>query len=287
MQNDFIDWCPLEDYSSGEQCLKNVFKISGQLIKKHAIPKKWLEKKIDSKQVLSLPLSLINRSEIYPLYHGPKVFILCEDQNILALHKPTGIHTHPHGYEESPNIVSWLCSQGLSALTLVNRENMDRGCLYRLDEGTSGLMLYAKNNETYLKVRADFGSFFKKKSYLCLVKGNPGSAESVEHFLSPFGPKGAQMKVSSSGQRARLSYRTLKCENNISLVQVDLDSGLRHQIRVQMSYLGFPLIGDTLYGGEKAARMFLHCYQYETMDKIYEDKNLDLFDSVFNLNGLL
>jgi 23S rRNA pseudouridine1911/1915/1917 synthase len=68
-----------------------------------------------------------------------------------------------------------------------------------------------------------------------------------------------------------------------SLLMIELKTGLRHQIRAQLSYLGFPILGDELYGGNKAERLYLHAWRYEWSEFV-EDNHMDLFDRFFDLN---
>lgn len=292
MPNDFwVEITTLEDFSSAEDFLKNVVKASGQSIKQHGFDKRWLKSHLKSKNTFKLPLALLNRHEIWPSFSGPKPSILNESTAFVAIHKPAGVHTHQISYEATPNLLSWLVTEKRFDLLEVNKELSDRGCLYRLDGPTSGLVLYAKETETYDEVRKNFSTLFHQKKYLCIVNGNPGNKDHVEHFLSPFGPKGAQMKCGHAGVRAVLSYKTLETKNEYSLVEVSLQTGHRHQIRVQMSELGFPILGDELYGGNKATRLFLHCYEYamkwKNEELSWKDPKADLFESFFDLNRLL
>ena len=287
MLSDTLEWCTLTDFTSGETLLKDGFGASGQLIKKFEFTKEWLAQRIAARSLVRLPIAFVNRSEIWPIYQGPAGRVLAETENFLALHKPPGIHTHPLNYEEAPNLVSWLVQSGRPEMGRVNQQGMDRGCLWRLDQDTSGLVLYAKNDPSYQHIRNNFAQTFRKKYYLAVVAGNPGEASEVSHFLVPSGPKGQKMKVGTTGQRALLSYQTLATVGDYSLVLIELKTGLRHQIRVQMASLGHPLLGDTFYGGAPAERMYLHCWRYETAEQKWEDPHAELFGDVFDLNGLL
>lgn len=287
MPSDVLEWCACEAFSTGEDLLKQVFRFSGQQIKKYDFNKRWLQTPVKPRDLVRLPLELVNHHEVYPSYEGPPVAIVGESDNFLALHKPAGIHTHPQGYQAKANLVSWLATHGRAPLTRVNSSGQDRGCLYRLDQETSGLMLYAKSDAAYQQLRSEFSALVKKKIYLCIVKGAPGERELLEHRLAPFGPKGAQMRVAPEGELAQLSYSTLETKDGLSLVMVELKTGLRHQIRAQMAAMGFPLLGDTLYGGESAPRMYLHCLRYDLLGESWVDPHADLFNRFFDLNRLL
>lgn len=287
----WVELCPLQDFSTAEGFLKDTLGASGQAIKAQGFDRTWLAAPLKARALCRVPLELVNRHEIWPEFEGSAPRILEEDRHFLALHKPAGVHTHPQGYEDTPNLLSWLVTQKRFDLLSVNAPQSDRGCLYRLDLPTSGLVLYAKSTDTYQAARKNFASLFHAKLYLCIVKGNPGEASEVVHQLAPYGPKGATMKVAKTGQRAVLSYRTLATKDDYSLVQVRLQTGLRHQIRVQLAALGFPLLGDTQYGGSEAERLYLHCHRYELnwegQTRAWQDDEAELFDRFFDLHRLL
>jgi 23S rRNA-/tRNA-specific pseudouridylate synthase len=105
--------------------------------------------------------------------------------------------------------------------------------------------------------------------------------------LSASGSGGERVKVDSKGQLAQLDFETIMTQENKSLVLINLKHGLRHQIRVQMAEIGFPLLGDEFYGGTSAERLFLHCWRYEMDEGVFEDTEAELFDNFFDLNSLL
>jgi 23S rRNA pseudouridine1911/1915/1917 synthase len=285
--DDVLEWCPLEEHSSIESLLKTCFKASGQQIKKYGLNKNWLARKALARDVIKLPLSFVNRQEVYPVCEDTRVQVVGEGQDILALHKPFGVHTHPLNYTATRNLVSWLAAHGYAALTRVNAAGMDRGCLWRLDGETSGLVLYAKNDETYRDVRENFATHFRKKYYLAIVHGDAPGMRDVRHHLSASGVDGHKMKVSVGGQPALLHYEALAHKDGKTLVLVELVTGVRHQIRIQLASLGHPIVGDELYGGAKAQRMYLHCWRYESEGQVWTDNEAELFNDFFDLHSLL
>lgn len=281
-----IEWSPLADHTSGEALLKTVFKASGQQIKKYSFNRNWLASPVKAHALIRLPIALVNAKEIWPWIDHYGAEILLEDSDFLVLHKPAGIHTHPLAYEATPNLVSWL-AVARPALTKINLAALDRGCLWRLDRETSGLVLYAKSDDVYQRIRQNFSIIFKKKYYWAIVEGNPGAKKDLTHYLAGSGPGGERVKVDSKGQMAQLDFETILTHEDKSLVLIHLKTGLRHQIRVQMAAIGFPLLGDEFYGGAPHERLFLHCWRYEMSEGIFEDNKADLFESFFDLNRLL
>src|SRR5690606_6892948 len=145
----------------------------------------------------------------------------------------------------------------------VNKDSYDRGFLFRLDYETSGLCFYAKSDELYKFVRTHFLDVAKKQEYYATVEGKleVGEEKRLASHLAPYGERGHLMRVIEGKEpNAFLSYKSLAyCQKeNISLLVIQLETGMRHQIRAQLSSVGYPILGDFLYGGREAPRLFLH-----------------------------
>lgn len=245
------------------EALQSLSGISRTQMQKQGLKKADLNRRVDQNSEFNLPINILNYGLINPNYKGSEVKILTETNDLVVLSKPSKVHCHPLGYDEGDNVLSYLRSMGRSDLLRVNQAQFDRGLIYRLDYETSGLLLYAKLEELYHKLRDNFHSMVKKKKYLALVKGDFPKDLELKHLIEPSGPKGQKMKESVSGKEAHIKVRLIEKRNEFSFIEVELDQGLRHQIRVQLSLAGFPILGDELYGGQKSDRLYLHCYQYE------------------------
>jgi 23S rRNA pseudouridine1911/1915/1917 synthase len=133
--------------------------------------------------------------------------------------------------------------------------------VHRLDRGTSGCLLFAlrKPAEQALKRALDEGAV--EKTYLALVRGAPPDSMQLD---TPYGPDPLDRRRSTTRvetpRRARLSYRVVERLRGAALVEVQLDTGRTHQIRVQLSETGFPLFGDETYG-VPAERLMLHAWR--------------------------
>jgi 23S rRNA pseudouridine1911/1915/1917 synthase len=286
---DFVELSWLENEESFKEALKKTLGSSGQLIKRYYSSKEQ-DRKVYAKEVARLPLSLVNHLRINPEYVGPEVHIISETDDYIVLHKPPGVHCHPHSYDDKDTLLNFLVTQNKWEALEVNKANYDRGLLYRLDNETSGVMVLAKN-ETFLKsIRGSFDTAMKRKFYWAIVDGDFNKEGRWTHWFRATGAKGIKQKVSdhevSDSQEATLSVLRISTSENKSLVLVNLKTGLRHQIRAQLSHLGFPIIGDELYGGKKADRLYLHALRYEFTDTV-EDINPELFGVFFDLNGAL
>ena len=271
--------------STVELYLKELLGVSSSALKKLSLPKNFLNKILKRGDTLDLSLDLLNLGMIFPEYHVPATQILFEDQNLLAIDKASGVHCHPLSYLENDNCLSFLRSIRDDQILQVNNRNYDRGLLYRLDFETSGVLIYLKKDELYQGMRSEFSSIAKEKIYHCVVRGHFNREGKHVHLLWSTGERGHKISCSpASGtvqkkdaQKGELSVRLLKYnkEKNESLLEVTLYTGLRHQIRVQLANLGFPLLGDELYGGEKAERLCLHAHSYKVAwrDLRYELKS--------------
>ncbi len=285
----------LEEHPSVKSFLLKL-NISRSQLKKSKIPKKFLENRVKAHQEIEIPLNLINQGIIPPSYQGPEIEVIFNDELILGVNKPPNIHCLPIHYDEPNNVLSFLRERlFLKKTNFCFDTNCEGGLLYRLDYETSGVLFFSKRKEIYLKVRENFNELTKSKEYLCIVEGKFNQPGIHKHKFSGFGPKKSKIRIDGNGllgegilEAELLSYKESK---NLSLLKIKLFSGIRHQIRAQLAYLGFPILGDLLYGGKFSERLFLHAYKYSIFidGKNYqiESKKAFLFDGFFNLNSIL
>lgn len=265
MEPKTTDYCLLAPTSSIEDFLKKQFNASSNKLKKH-FAKKFLNRDMRERAILTLPLNFINDGLINPNYIGDSVEVIAEDEQFFVFTKNPNQFVHPLSYDESDNCLSYL-RQSRPELLLVNQQNYDRGLLYRLDYETSGVMIYVKNDELYKKLRENFNTIAKEKVYWCWVQGEMKLTGTFQHAFNSSEEKGKRVKVAEVvgvGQIGEFAIRPLEFDlgANKTLVEVKLKTGLRHQIRAQMAHLGHPLIGDTFYGGPPAKRLYLHALMY-------------------------
>lgn len=286
---DYVEFCWLKDEGPLKSALQSSFGYSGQLIKKYFSSKEQA-RPIYARTVTRLPLDLINHLKINPIYSGPEVKIISESEDFIVLHKPPGVHCHPLQYSDTDTLLNFLVTQNKWGCLHVNKGHYDRGLLYRLDFETSGVMILAKNERIFQSIRNDFNSSVRKKFYWAIVEGDFNQEGLWLHDFSPVGKKGMRQKVSNhpttDGVEGSLTIKKILFNQGKSLVLVNLKTGLRHQIRAQLAHLGFPILGDELYGGAPSDRIFLHALRYEFFEKI-EDSEAELFHLFFDLNRAL
>ena len=251
---------PLLKYSCVEEWLIDIG-LSKSWIKKK-LTKKELQKKIKKNPGFSS--DLLNKNMIGPIYNGPEIEILHEDDLFLVIEKPSKVHGHALEYSDDNNILSFFRSINKGNLLAINNEKAERGLLYRLDFDTSGVLVYVKNESIFQEIFEKRNNLITTKKYLAFVHGKTMEGAHLKDFLIGSESKGSKMKVSDEGQEANLSFITKKYDSqrDLSLIEIDLRTGLRHQIRIQLAHSGHPLLGDVKYGGQKASRLFLHAQRY-------------------------
>jgi 23S rRNA pseudouridine1911/1915/1917 synthase len=283
-----LQW--LEDHPSLADALKLTLGSSGQLIKKHLSPKDQ-HRPLKARDTSSLPLDLVNHLRINPCFQGPAVKLIAETADYLAIHKPPGLHSHPLRYSDQDSVLNYLAEIGRWQPLRINQANYDRGLLHRLDYETSGLLLLAKNEAFHQRMRSDFNVGMKSKQYLAVVKGDFVQEGEWKHFLTPQGKKGAKQSVSCEKQglavSGELTVKKLQHREGHSLVLINLKTGLRHQIRAQLAFLGHPILGDQLYGGGAQSRLFLHSWRYQWEDQTVTDGEAEQFSDFFDLQKVL
>jgi 23S rRNA pseudouridine1911/1915/1917 synthase len=286
---EFVEFSWLYDEATLKEAIQKSLGSSGQQIKKYFSSKEQ-DKKVFARDSVKLPISLVNHMKINPAYTGPVVTIISEDEDFLVLHKPAGVHCHPHSYSDKDTLLNFLASIGKWEPLFINQTNYDRGLLYRLDHETSGVMVLAKTEKAFKYIREHFDTSMKRKFYWAIVEGNFDKDGRWSHHFKATGLKGVKQKVldheTQGSQEGSLAVMKITSHEGKSLVLVNLKTGLRHQIRAQLAHLGFPILGDELYGGRKAQRLYLHALRYEFFQTV-EDPHAELFSLFFDLNGAL
>lgn len=183
--------------------------------------------------------------------------LLYEDEDIAVVNKPAGIIVHPGAGADSGTLVAaLLCRFGANGLSTVGGP-LRPGIVHRLDKGTSGAILIARNDAAHLKLIEEFRERRVQKIYVALlhgaVKGTKGTIElPVARDLKR---RSRMTSRRSEGREARTDWRLRLRLGNFAFIEADLHTGRTHQIRVHFSALGFPVVGDTLYGAPYQERI--------------------------------
>lgn len=192
------------------------------------------------------------------------VRIVYDDEHIVVIDKPVGVAAHPSLGWDGPSVTEHLAGAGFRISTSGAPER--QGVVQRLDVGTSGLMVVAKSELAYTVLKQAFRDREVDKTYHTLVQGHPDPFEGT--IDAPIGRHpGAdyKMAIRSDGRRSITHYRTLEAHRGASLLEVKLETGRTHQIRVHMAAIKHPCVGDPTYGANPRlaaelglARQWLH-----------------------------
>lgn len=193
--------------------------------------------------------------------------IVYDDADIVVVDKPPGVAAHPSLGWEGPSVVEHLAAAGFRISTSGAAER--QGIVQRLDVGTSGLMVVAKSEPAYTALKRAFRSRDVEKVYHTLVQGLPDPLEGT--IDAPIGRHpGAdyKMAVIDGGRHSVTHYRMLEAFRAVTLLEVHLETGRTHQIRVHMQAIHHPCVGDPTYGGDPVlaarlglARQWLHAVE--------------------------
>lgn len=195
---------------------------------------------------LTLPCPKKDRAEAEDL----PLEIVYEDADLAVVNKPKGMVVHPAAGNESGTLVNALLFR-LDSLSGINGV-IRPGIVHRIDKNTSGLLMVAKNDEAHNGLAAQIKDHSFLRRYAAIVVGNlPCDEGVVDAPIGRHPVKRKQMAVVGDGRNAVTRYRVLERFRGFCLVELTLETGRTHQIRVHMAYLGHPVLGDTLYGGGK------------------------------------
>jgi len=185
--------------------------------------------------------------------------ILYEDDDLLVVEKPAGLTVHPAPGHTSHTLVNALLSH-LPHLADIG-DSLRPGIVHRLDKDTSGLMLVAKNSKAQEHLIGQFKSHSVTKAYMVLVRGRLTPETGVIEANIGRDPRNRKkMAVVEGGREATTEYKVVKYIGDYTLVEVRLRTGRTHQIRVHLAAIGFPVVGDKVYGVRSPflSRQFLH-----------------------------
>ena len=185
--------------------------------------------------------------------------ILYEDNSIIALNKPPQTYSVNKAKGNQNSLANWLSVNRPECLKASN--GRDCGLCHRLDKDTSGVIIAAKNSSSYSSLREQFSSNKIIKEYSLFVEGECKKAGLLTSYL--YGRYKRSKKVSVTDEQYADKYKAKLCkltinkslylsEDDITSLKITLITGFRHQIRAQLSTIGHPLIGDSLYGAKRA-----------------------------------
>lgn len=184
--------------------------------------------------------------------------ILHEDENVLVINKPAGVISHSRGrYWYEPSVASFVRQK-------TDQKGDRSGIVHRLDRATSGVMICAKNSDTLSFLQKQFSARKVKKTYYAVISGHLKVSEAIIDMPIERNPKApATFRVGSNGKESQTKYTVVEEYETHELVKLEPLTGRTHQLRVHLAYQKHPIVGDVLYGGETADRLYLHATSLE------------------------
>lgn len=197
----------------------------------------------------------------------PDLGIAYDDDDIVVVDKPSGVAAHPSLGWEGPTVLGALAAAGFRIATTGAAER--QGVVHRLDVGTSGLMVVAKTENAYTALKRAFKEREVEKVYHTVVQGHPDPlAGTIDAPIGRHPSHSWKFAVRPEGKDSITHYETLEAFRGASLLEVHLETGRTHQIRVHMAAHRHPCVGDPLYGADPTlsarlglTRQWLHAHR--------------------------
>jgi 23S rRNA pseudouridine1911/1915/1917 synthase len=196
--------------------------------------------------------------------------IVYEDASFLVLDKPAGMPTHGFSGRDTGTVANFLAAQRPS-LSTVGKKRWEPGLVHRLDRETSGLLLVAKTQAAFEDLQLQFRGRQIKKRYRALVWGVTEAERSIAYPITHVPGDKRRMEIVIDGKsrirhkrwKALTRFRKISGSQQFSLLEIEMETGVTHQIRVHLAAAGHPIVGDALYGTQEAKsfnlrRHFLH-----------------------------
>ena len=208
------------------------------------------------------------------------VQIMYEDKDIVVVNKPKGMVVHPANGNYDGTLVNALLGmyEDKSDWSFSeDEENFRPGIVHRLDKDTSGLLIVAKNDVALMKMSKEIQERKVTKKYIALVKGNvPDDEATIDLPIARSTKDRKKMAVDEKGKNAVTYFKVLKRYDRYTLLELKIATGRTHQIRVHMSYIGHPVVGDEVYSNGKnefeVKGQMLHAWKLEFIHPITGEK---------------
>lgn len=191
--------------------------------------------------------------------------IIYQDDNVLVVDKPAGVISHSRGkYWNEPSVASFIRQ-------ITGQDGERAGIVHRLDRATSGVMVCAKNQATMAFLQEQFATRKVKKTYIAVVSGHLEPTQAIIDMPIERNPKlPSTFRVGSNGKPSQTAYKVIKSSENYDEVELEPHTGRTHQLRVHLQQQKHSIVGDVLYEGQPADRLYLHARNISIMmpDKI-------------------
>lgn len=215
--------------------------LAGQAVGKSA--------RVDAGQLVEVLIPDVVPPGSVPEADVPELVVLHDDADIVVVDKPVGVAAHPSQGFEGPSVTGVLAARGYRISTSGAPER--RGVVQRLDVGTSGVMVLAKSEPAYSHLKQQFRDRTPQKVYHALVQGLPDPLRgTIDAPIGRHPHHDWKFGVIAGGRNSVTHYEVLEALRFASLLEVHLETGRTHQIRVHMAAIKHPCVGDVMYGAD-------------------------------------
>lgn len=179
------------------------------------------------------------------------VDVVYEDKDIIVVNKPKGMVVHPANGNPDGTLVNAILAMCKDSLSGIGGE-IRPGIVHRLDKDTSGLLIIAKNNEAHVKMSKQIQDRLVTKKYIALIRGVVKDDEAtIDMPIARSKVDRKKMAVDKAGKQAVTHFKVIKRYRGYTLLEIKIDTGRTHQIRVHMAKIGYPVVGDMVYSNGK------------------------------------
>lgn len=177
--------------------------------------------------------------------------IIYEDNDILVVNKQKGLVVHPGNGNPDGTLVNAIMSHCKDSLSGIGGE-IRPGIVHRIDKDTSGLLIIAKNDKAHINMSEQIKNHEVKKTYIALVRGKTKENQAtIDMPIARSNKDRTKMAVSKNGKNAITHFEVMERFDDYTLLKVNIETGRTHQIRVHLSQIGYPIVGDFVYSNGK------------------------------------
>jgi len=221
--------------------------------------------KVKVNDIISIEIPELKETEIIP--ENIPLDVLYEDEYIIVVNKAKGMVVHPANGNYTGTLVNALLYKCKDSLSGIGGEKRP-GIVHRLDKDTSGVIIVAKCNKAHINLSEQIKEHKVKKTYIALVKGIVKDNEAtIDMPIGRSKKDRKKMDIDKNGKNAITHFKVLKRYQGYTLLKVNIETGRTHQIRVHLSTIGYPIVGDMVYSNGKnefnVEGQMLHAWRIE------------------------